>query len=94
MSKKVFDSLPAEYQSMIEDAFMKEAIYSYTVAEELDNEAIKGMEDYGIEIIYLADEEMQAYVDLVKRKPGPSFKTTLGRCHEQAHRRSGEISWL
>jgi TRAP-type C4-dicarboxylate transport system substrate-binding protein len=78
MSKKVFDSLPAEYQSMIEDAFMKEAIYSHTVAEELDNEAIKGMEEYGIEIIYLTDGEMQAYVDLVKEKTWPKLADNIG----------------
>ena len=58
---------------------MKEAIYSYTVAEELDNEAIKGMEDYGIEIIYLADEEMQAYVDLVKEKTWPKLADNIGK---------------
>ncbi|MDD4753792.1 MAG: TRAP transporter substrate-binding protein DctP [Desulfitobacteriaceae bacterium] len=78
MSQKVFDTLPAEYQTMIEDAFMKEAIYSYSVAEELDKEAIKGMEDYGIEIIYLTDEEMAAYVEQVKEKTWPKLTKNIG----------------
>ena len=36
------------------------------------------MEDYGIEIIYLADEEMQAYVDLVKEKTWPKLADNIG----------------
>ena len=78
MSQQVFDSLPAEYQAMIEDAFIKEAIHSYAVAEELDQEAIKGMEEYGIEILYLTDEEMQAYVDVVKEKTWPKLSDNIG----------------
>jgi len=79
MSQKVYDTLPAEYQTMIEDAFMKEAIHSYSVAEELDKEAIKGMEEYGIEIIYLTDEEMSAYVEQVKEKTWPKLADNIGK---------------
>ncbi len=78
MSKKVYDSLPKEYQTMIEDAFMKEAIHSYTVAEELDKEAIKKMEEYGIEIIYLTDEEMEAYVRHIREKTWPKLSANIG----------------
>jgi len=78
MSQEVYDGVPAEYQTMIEDAFMKEAINSYSVAEELDKEAIKGMEEYGIEIINLTDEEMEAYVKLVKEKTWPKLAKNIG----------------
>lgn len=78
MSQEVYDTLPAEYQTMVEDAFMKEAINSYSVAEELDNEALKGMEEYGIEIINLTDEEMEAYVKLVKEKTWPKLADNIG----------------
>lgn len=78
MSQQVFDSLPAEYQAMIEDAFMKEAVHSYAVAEQLDQEAIKNMEDYGIEIIYLTDEEMEAYVQTVQEKTWPKLSANIG----------------
>jgi hypothetical protein len=39
---------------MIEDAFMKESYPQLLVAEELDKEAIKGMQDYGIKIIIIS----------------------------------------
>lgn len=78
MSQKVYDELPAEYQTMIENAFMKEAIHSYSVAEELDKEAIKGMEDYGIKVINLTDEEMKAYVDKVKEETWPQLYANIG----------------
>ena len=78
MSQEVYDTVPAEYQTMIEDAFMKEAINSYAVAEELDKEAIKGMEDYGIKIVYLTDEEMAAYVKQVKEKTWPKLAGNIG----------------
>jgi len=78
MSKKVYDSLPQEYQTMIEEAFTKEATHSYTVAEELDREAIRNMEEYGIEIIYLTDEEMEAYVNHVKETTWPKLGANIG----------------
>ncbi len=78
MSQDIFDSLPEEYQEMIQDAFMEEAIYSYTVAEKLDKEAIKNMEEYDIEIHYLSDEEMDAYVNLVKEKTWPKLANNIG----------------
>jgi len=78
MSQEVYDGVPAEYQTMIEDAFMKEAINSYSVAEELDKEALKGMEEYGIEIINLTDDEMEAYVKQVKEKTWPKLAKNIG----------------
>lgn len=78
MSQKVYDSLPPEYQTMIEDAFMKEAINSYSVAEDLDKEALKGMEEYGTQIIDLTAEEMDAYVKLVKEKTWPKLADNIG----------------
>jgi len=78
MSQDVYDTLPAEYQTMIENAFMKEAINSYSVAEELDQEALKGMEEYGIKIITLTDEEMNAYSNLVKEKTWPKLGANIG----------------
>lgn len=78
MSQKVYEALPAEYQTMIENAFMKEAVNSYTVAEELDKKAIKGMEDYGIKVLYLTDEEMNAYVEKVKKQTWPKLSGNIG----------------
>ncbi len=78
MSQKVYDSLPTEYQTMIEKAFMKEAIHSYSVAEELDKEALKGMEEYGIKIIQLEEEEMEAYVQQIKNTTWSKLAVNIG----------------
>lgn len=79
MSQKVYDTLSPEYQTMIEDAFMKEAINSYSVAEKLDKEAIKNMEEYDIKIVNLSDEEMEAYVNKVKEKTWPKLTKNIGK---------------
>lgn len=79
MSKKVYDTLPAEYQTMIQDAFMKEAVNSYSVAEKLDKEALKNMQDYGIKIVPLSDEEMAAYVSKVKEQTWPKLEKNIGK---------------
>lgn len=78
MSLSVFEGLPAEYQTMIEDAFMKEAIYSYSVAEELDKKALDDLKAYDIEIITLTDEEMQAYIDNAKEVTWPKLEKNIG----------------
>ena len=61
---------------------MKEAIYSYTVAEELDNEAIKVWKITALKLFTWQMKRCK-HVDLVKRKPGPSWPTTLGRCQNK-----------
>lgn len=78
MSQDVFNEVPAEYQTMIEDAFMEEAIYSYQVSEELDADALAKMEEYGIEIIHLTDEEMAAYVEKVMETTWPKLGGNIG----------------
>lgn len=78
MSLDVFNGVPAEYQTMIEDAFMKEAMNSYRVAEELDTEAIENMEAYGIEIVYLTDTEMAAYIEHIQETTWPRLADNIG----------------
>ncbi|MGI5857542.1 MAG: TRAP transporter substrate-binding protein DctP [Candidatus Merdivicinus sp.] len=78
MSLDVFNSLPAEYQTMIQDAFMKEAINSYAVAEQLDNEALSKMEEYGIEIVRLTDEQRAAYAKSIQEKTWPRLYKNIG----------------
>lgn len=78
MSQQVFDGLPEEYQKMIEEAFMVEAINSYAVAEEMDAKALKDLEEYGITIVNLTDEEMQGYIDNAKEKTWPKLEANIG----------------
>lgn len=78
ISKKVYDSLPQQYQTMIEEAFIKESLHSFTTAEELDMEAIRKMEEYGIEIVWLTDEQLEAYANHVKETTWPKLSDMIG----------------
>lgn len=78
MSKDIFEGLPEEYQTMIEDAFMKEAVNSYETAQQLDQEALDGLKDYGIEIITLTNDEMNAYITSIQEKTWPKLYKNIG----------------
>ena len=78
MSQKVADEMPAEYVTAIEDAFRAASEESFTTAEELDAEALKGLEDYGVEIINLTDEEMAACVSQIQEVTWPKLYDNIG----------------
>lgn len=78
MSLDVYNGMPEEYQKMIDEAFMEEAVHSYKVAEELDKEAMNNLKDYGVEVIELTDEQMQAYIDLAQTKTWPKLYDNIG----------------
>lgn len=78
ISKKSFEKLPAEHKLVVEDAFMKEAFNSYKVAGALDSEALKNLEEYGVKVVNLTDDEMKAYVSKVKEKTWPRLSKNIG----------------
>lgn len=78
ISKKSYEKLPADYKKIVDDAFMKEALNSYKVAEQLDSQAMKNLAKYGVKIINLKPAEMKAYVDQVKKKTWPKLNKNIG----------------
>ena len=78
MSQSVFDSLPDDLQTLIEDAFMAEAVNSYATAKEGDEEALQKMKDYGITILELTPEELEAYKQHVIETTWPKLSKNIG----------------
>ena len=78
MSKEVFEGLSPEYQKIVEEAFMKEARNSYKMAEQFDNEKMKALQDYGVEIVELDADTLHAYAKSVQEKTWPKLSKNIG----------------
>lgn len=78
MSQQVFDSLPSDLQTLIEESFMDEAVNSYATAKEGDEDALQKMKDYGITILDLTEEELAAYREHVIEVTWPKLSKNIG----------------
>lgn len=78
MSQQVFDSLPSDLQTLIEESFMEEAVNSYATAKEGDEDALQKMKDYGITILDLTEEELAAYREHVIAVTWPKLSKNIG----------------
>ncbi len=79
MSQSIFDGMPEDLQTLVSDTFMNEAITSYETAETGDMEAIQSMEDYGIEILPLTDDELAAFKAHVIETTWPQLTDNIGQ---------------
>lgn len=78
MSQSVADKMPAEYVKAIEEAFTAASAESFETAKTLDEEALKGLEEYGVEIINLTDAEMAACVEKIQKETWPKLYKNIG----------------
>lgn len=61
-----FNALPAEYQTALVEAFREETAASFDRAQTTDEENMQKLADYGIEIINLSQDELNAIADKVR----------------------------
>lgn len=66
INKEKFQSLPEEYQTILMDAFLKEAAASFDRAQATDEKNFQLLDEYGIEIVELSQEEINAIADKVR----------------------------
>ena len=66
INKDKFNSLPAEYQTALMEAFSEESAASFGRAQTTDETNIKLCEDYGITIVKLTQDELNALADKVR----------------------------
>lgn len=66
VNKAKFDSLPAAYQTALVNAFAEETAASFGNAQSTDERNFKLLKDYGIEIIELTQDELNALADKVR----------------------------
>lgn len=68
INKAKWETIPAEYQDVIAAAFAEESIASFGRAEENDTSHFKMLEDKGIEIVKLSQDELNTMADWVREK--------------------------
>lgn len=78
MNDKLFGEMPAEYQKIIIDTFSKYAKNSFELAKQTDEEAMGLFEDYGIEVIKLSQEELDACAKSVRDTAWPTLRESMG----------------
>ena len=77
INKELFDGMPAEYQTIIQNAFT-ESTNSFTdQMEALDEQAMQDMADMGIEIYRPTDAEYEAMREHFRATIWPNYEGTL-----------------
>ena len=66
INKEKFESLPAEYQEALKAAFAKETAASFDRAQDTDEKNFELLKEYGIEIIELSQDELDALAEKVR----------------------------
>lgn len=77
INKDKWDSLGKEYQDILLGACQEECLRSYDTAEEIDAEYCRLLEEAGIQVIELTDEEMAAVAESVRRHAWPAMTETM-----------------
>lgn len=66
INKATFESLPEEYQTILMNAVLEESAASFDRAQQTDEDNIQKCKDYGIEVIELSQDELNALADKVR----------------------------
>lgn len=68
INKDVFNSLSPEYQDILKNAVLEEAAASFDRAKTTDETNIQLLKDYGIEVVDLSQDELNALAEQVRTK--------------------------
>lgn len=72
-----WNSLPAEYQDILLNAVQEECVKSFDSADEIDEMYCKKLEEAGIQVINLTEEEMAAVTEKVREHAWPAMAQSL-----------------
>lgn len=78
-SKSVFESLPPEFQAIISDVFRQASNDSFSKAVQRDKEYMDKLQEYGVEILELTDEQRANYVQFTREKVWPYMEKRVGK---------------
>jgi len=79
MNAEAFNSLPADYQSIVVDVFNQMQIRVNNERQEQEAKAITDMEAYGIKTILPTAEELSALRDRIRGEVWPQLASSLGQ---------------
>ncbi|MEN1758964.1 TRAP transporter substrate-binding protein DctP [Anoxynatronum sibiricum] len=75
MNQKLFDSLSAEDQQIILDAFERQSKESFELAEAEDEHWMEQLEELGVTVVKLSDDEVQMLADFVRTTTWPKLES-------------------
>ena len=78
LAKNAIEQKP-DFSDVIEEAFGNASLESFQTAEALDAEALQGLKDYGVEIVELTADEMNACVQKVQTETWPKLYDNIGQ---------------
>lgn len=79
INQELWDSLSADEQKIIQDAVDIEADLSFKDWQAIDEENMKLMVDYGIEILEFTPEEREALADHIRNTTWPKLEDKFGK---------------
>lgn len=84
MNKGIYDGLPSEYQAIVDEVFAEVNDYAYDVGNQETEKSLKKLEEAGVEIINLPDEEYakiqelaEPVYDMIREDIGSDLVDTL-----------------
>jgi TRAP-type C4-dicarboxylate transport system substrate-binding protein len=79
INKKYFNSMPKQYQKLIEDQFLKAARNSIRECEKQDKLYLKKLTDYGIKVLDLTDEQRAVIAKHIRNVTWPKYSDMYGK---------------
>ncbi len=76
---KVWESLNAEQQKVLSDAFAKASRKSFDLSEQVDTEYMRKLGENGIEVIALSDDELNAIAGHIRAEVWPKLESKFGK---------------
>ena len=79
MNQKSWEKLPKEYQKILYDACIKEAVGSFKRSEEFDNKYIDLLEKAGIKVVRLTEKQLSGVAEHVRNNTWGVIEKQLGK---------------
>jgi len=78
ISKKTWDKLPAEWQTIIMDACKEACAQSFIDVKKYEDDCMEQLKEMGIEVVTFTDEERAAYLEVMRTKAWPQLEEVYG----------------
>lgn len=79
INKKLYDSMPQEYQDVISSVFKEESLALMDQRASLDEQALNDLESYGIKVVIPTQEERDAMASYMRENAWPKLEEKFGK---------------
>lgn len=78
MNKESYDSLTPEDQKVIRDAAERQCLTQFNYVREMDEKCLQELRDFGLEVILLSPEEIEACAAAIREDVWPELELMIG----------------